>query len=48
MKVKEKVKMDRTHLWCCDLILIRPFPAKFVYNCPECGMRKPSQSTGLL
>jgi len=46
--MKVKVKMDRRHLWCCDKILIRPFPSKYVWVCPDCGAKKPCQSSGLL
>ena len=46
--MKVKVKMDRIHLWCCDKVLIKPFPAKYVWVCPDCGAKKPCQSRGLL
>ena len=43
--MKVKVKLDITELWCCDTVMIRPFPAEFVYRCPNCGTKKPSQAT---
>jgi len=43
MKVKMKVKLDRIVLWCCDLEIIKPFPAPLFMICPNCGTKKPSQ-----
>jgi hypothetical protein len=48
MKVKVKVKLDETILWCCEHVLIRPFPASYVMTCPSCGERKPCQSTNMI
>mgnify|MGYP005992695935 CR=1 FL=1 len=47
-RVKVKVKLDETILWCCEHVLIRPFPASYVMNCPKCGERKPCQSTNMI